>query len=49
MNNFMRKNMMKNKERDIKEFKRVTIYFAISFNVVFLLMAILELYFLDAI
>ena len=41
--------MMKNKERDIKEFKRVTIYFAISFNVVFLLMAILELYFLDVI
>ena len=49
MNNFMRKNMMKNKERNIKEFKRVTIYFPISFDVVFLLMAILELYFLDAI
>lgn len=35
MNNFMRKNMMKNKERDIKEFKCVTIYFPISFDVVF--------------
>ena len=40
MNNFMKK---KNREDYIKEYKRVTICFAIAFDIIFLLMAILEL------